>query len=784
MSNTELKQKHIFFLCDDKDSYSLETVKRLKSELNDRRIRVYYSQENDNVNTDIAQGVENAGLVLVFASPFLESSKKGSKILNYADQIKIPVLNVKHFHGFQPKNWLGAILAAAKNVTADVEDILKTVSLLEIIETTITLKENEKNEPHPVETPLFTGGTNLGNMTAYYFQYEKKNPIDFEFLELHNGKVLGQGDDVIGSFTVAGTYTIKNHKGVLKMEKKYLGKHTVFYNGNIVRKGDEYEVTGLWTINKLYGDFIMSLFPNIKIHQKNDSEANKFTSHKKKVMLSFANNQKNIAELVSKKLDKHGIQITYEIHDKHKMIKLAAKEARVVVPFMSLSYEESTELKQFLSYVDQVGIPIVPVKAQPHPYNQSGWLGVICAGALWTQLTNFEEIETRTINLIEQMQPYLKDAEDDQGHRSSVDVSGKATGYYVQNGKKFEMSFDMLAFIEGRIAGQGDDKTGSFVIHGEYNDDASDANGSSSFTFKKHYIGKHDVHYSGIMKKTETEYSLDGHWMINHLSDPFHIEVSRTQTSVPKGFHVMLSYQWNNQEIVKRVANILKERNIPIWFDIAGDMKGNINAAMANGVENAALVLSFNTTAYSKSVNCQKELTYATQLNKPILPVLLEDIKNFEDTWLGQIITSLNKIDLKNTDQFETMVDSFVKEIDSILKKEPIGIVQKSEVKTIFEGGSVKGLYYQYNKPHEMVFEFFRMSKGNVSGQGSDKTGHFTMAGIYDNDGNISFKKQYIGKHAVEYVGSFIKLTEGFEINGKWIIRDCLTDKFILKGSA
>ncbi|XP_065651879.1 uncharacterized protein LOC101241070 [Hydra vulgaris] len=781
MSNTELKQKHIFFLCDDKDS--LETVKRLKNELNDRRIRVYYSQENDNVNTDIAQGVENAGLVLVFASPFLESSKKGSKILNYADQIKIPILNVKHFPGFQPKNWLGAILAAAKNVTADVEDILRTILLLGIKETTITLKENEKNQPFPVETPLFTGGTILGNMTAYYFQYEKKNPIDFEFLELHNGKVFGQGDDVVGSFTVAGTYTIKNHKRVLEMEKKYVGKHTVFYNGSIVRKGAEYEVTGLWTIDdESYGDFIMNLFPNKKNHHKNNNEANQFLSHKKKVMLSFANDQKNIAELVSKKLDENGIQTTYVIHDKHKMIKLAAKEARAVVPFMSLSYEESAELKQFLSYVDQVGIPIVPVKAQPHPYNQSGWLGVICAGALWTQLTNFKEIETRTINLIEQMQPYLKDAEDDQGHRSSVDVSGKAMGYYIQNDIKYEMCFDMLAFIEGRIAGQGDDKIGSFVIHGEYNDNGSDANGS--FTFKKHYIGKHDVHYSGIMMKTETEYSLDGHWMVNQLRDTFYIEVSRTQTSVPKTLHVMLSYQWNNQEIVKRVANILKERNIPIWFDIAGDMKGNINAAMANGVENAALVLSFNTTAYCKSVNCQKELTYATQLNKPILPVLLEDIKNFEETWLGQIIISLNKIDLKNIDQFETMVDSFVKKIDSIYKKEPIGIVQESKVKTIFEGGSVKGLYYQYNMPHEMEFEFFRMSKGNVSGQGSDKIGHFTMAGKYDNEGNISFKKQYIGKHAVEYVGSVIELTDGFKINGKWIIGDHLTDKFILKGSA
>lgn len=44
------------------------------------------------------------------------------------------------------------------------------------------------------------------------------------------------------------------------------------------------------------------------------------------------------------------------------------------------------------------------------------------------------------------------------------------------------------------------------------------------------------------------------------------------------------------------------------------------------GVEGSACVLSFATESYRKSVNCQKELTYASQLKKPILPVLIEDL--------------------------------------------------------------------------------------------------------------------------------------------------------------
>jgi hypothetical protein len=42
------------------------------------------------------------------------------------------------------------------------------------------------------------------------------------------------------------------------------------------------------------------------------------------------------------------------------------------------------------------------------------------------------------------------------------------------------------------------------------------------------------------------------------------------------GKHVMLSYNWNSQAIVSKIYKILKDENIPIWFDIEGDMKDNI----------------------------------------------------------------------------------------------------------------------------------------------------------------------------------------------------------------
>lgn len=43
------------------------------------------------------------------------------------------------------------------------------------------------------------------------------------------------------------------------------------------------------------------------------------------------------------------------------------------------------------------------------------------------------------------------------------------------------------------------------------------------------------------------------------------------------GKHVMLSYQWDIQDTVKHVFEGLKSMGIPVWMDIEGGMKGNIN---------------------------------------------------------------------------------------------------------------------------------------------------------------------------------------------------------------
>ena len=90
----------------------------------------------------------------------------------------------------------------------------------------------------------------------------------------------------------------------------------------------------------------------------------------------------------------------------------------------------------------------------------------------------------------------------------------------------------------------------------------------------------------------------------------------------------------DNHKRVYELARLLKKRGWSTWVD-EDDMGGNIDAAMANGIDGADVVIVCLTEEYCKKVNetardprkrdnCLKEWTYATIRNKLMLPVIME----------------------------------------------------------------------------------------------------------------------------------------------------------------
>ncbi|XP_054865917.1 uncharacterized protein LOC118469156 [Amphiprion ocellaris] len=130
--------------------------------------------------------------------------------------------------------------------------------------------------------------------------------------------------------------------------------------------------------------------------------------------------------------------------------------------------------------------------------------------------------------------------------------------------------------------------------------------------------------------------------------------------------HIMLSYQWDDQALVKKIYDRLKDDGLPVWMDIEGGVTGNINDAMAAGVEEAAVICPFMTPAYQASRSCKKELSYADTREVVIVPVMLTN--NWEASeWLGLITAGLLWVDFRNAEedeeQFETCLRSLEEEI-------------------------------------------------------------------------------------------------------------------------
>ena len=124
---------------------------------------------------------------------------------------------------------------------------------------------------------------------------------------------------------------------------------------------------------------------------------------------------------------------------------------------------------------------------------------------------------------------------------------------------------------------------------------------------------------------------------------------------------LFLSHTWKYDNLnrnthlrVKAIGNLLKKFGWTIWLD-EDDMKGNIDACMVNGIKNCDCVIVCLTTKYIDKINlasnnttirdnCFKEWTYANSINKPIIPVILEEGvdtsegKGILDMYLGNML--------------------------------------------------------------------------------------------------------------------------------------------------
>lgn len=103
---------------------------------------------------------------------------------------------------------------------------------------------------------------------------------------------------------------------------------------------------------------------------------------------------------------------------------------------------------------------------------------------------------------------------------------------------------------------------------------------------------------------------------------------------------VFFSYNWAHQKEIVKLAGDIKAAGYKVWLDI-DQMHGSTVEAMADGLDNASIVIVDISPQYKESPNCRLEGMYAMQRRLPLVPVMFED-RYTPTGWLGLLLgTSL-----------------------------------------------------------------------------------------------------------------------------------------------
>ena len=143
------------------------------------------------------------------------------------------------------------------------------------------------------------------------------------------------------------------------------------------------------------------------------------------------------------------------------------------------------------------------------------------------------------------------------------------------------------------------------------------------------------------------------------------------QLSSHKPKHIMISYNSKSKETCLKIRNELENIGFITWIDVQ-NISGSSLESMADAIENSHCVLMCMTEKYKQSPNCRLEAEYTVNLNKSIIPLILE--KGYKpDGWLAIILGSKIFIDFTKY-SFEESFNRLMKEIDYLIK---IGKISK-----------------------------------------------------------------------------------------------------------
>ena len=89
---------------------------------------------------------------------------------------------------------------------------------------------------------------------------------------------------------------------------------------------------------------------------------------------------------------------------------------------------------------------------------------------------------------------------------------------------------------------------------------------------------------------------------------------------------VFISYSRRDKEMAEHLCNILKENGIEYWIDKEGlYSSSNYKELIVDAIDVSKAVLFISSANSNASINVIREIGYAVNMSKPILPLILDD---------------------------------------------------------------------------------------------------------------------------------------------------------------
>lgn len=110
---------------------------------------------------------------------------------------------------------------------------------------------------------------------------------------------------------------------------------------------------------------------------------------------------------------------------------------------------------------------------------------------------------------------------------------------------------------------------------------------------------------------------------------------------------VFISYSRKDQEVADYLSDFLKENGIEYWIDKEGIFSSsNYKELIVDAIEVSKAVIFISSINSNSSINVIREIGYAVNMNKPILPLILDDAPYAKSIRLD--ISDIDQIDFKN----------------------------------------------------------------------------------------------------------------------------------------